>query len=290
MSDKVLVVISDALRWDYAFTHMYGELFDKETWARMKTKETFTAPCVCTMMSGLSPEEHGVSSFNMEMTVEDNLLNNHNSVMFSWNFGEEGRRNYTGISGDTNIRDDGVNLPTREQNKEGYIIDFFEEGEPDEDLVVYHSKITHKDYGRVNTSYNTTFTREDYEVGVEHMIDQMNDLMEVVPDDWVVIFTSDHGEGLGERGTKNHVKGSNKDNWVSEEKHPWLTEVPVVVNREIEIPTDIEQNDFRSLVEFFLGDYEEVPWDYEVDEITEPVMYDQMSDELEDRLQNLGYL
>lgn len=318
---NVLLVIADALRWDYASVELYGELFETETWARARTPATYTAVCLPTMLTGSN--DHGNRNFIRRVIPNDSLFHTHDSVMFSRQFGDGHKDPVLGFGEEGQFDIRGYSGSIFDHYYEQSFLDYLEERfgqqtldldaeSPDHKLVVYHSNITHHAYGMKDVSkHGYGIEREPYEHGVKHIKERMKEVIETIPDDWVVIFTSDHGEGLGERGIVEHssnpegledgwtTDAENVDEdieWDSVEMSPWTSEVPFVVNRDIDdlIPYEIDLTDIRPIVEYFLDDLDEIPQgDYNIE--SDIKFLGETGDEnvdadVEERLKDLGYM
>lgn len=304
-----MFIIADSLRWDYASTRMTGELFEEETWSRATAHDTYTAACMPTILTG--SRDHGNTDFLRRIKPTESLLHDHDSVMWSHTFGNEQSMLKFGEIGQFDIRG-------FEDNTEHEILDWLENEDELPELVVYHSMITHWPFGTgkggeediefedgiyIDDKRKYNWTHENYCLGVEDMIVRVQRIVDILDDDWTIILTADHGEGLGENGVRGHIedidtgvadwvhypeKVTEDVSWSGVEKNPWTTEVPFVVNRDDRMSyTDLKLVDFRSLV---TSEIDSVPTDFDV-EFEIEFLGDEYSDmtAVEEQLEHLGY-
>ena len=311
---KVMLIVADSLRWDYASSLMWGEMFDESVWTRMRTHDTYTAACMPTLLSGST--SHKNTDFLRRLIPSDSLLQDRDSVMWSHTFGNEKSMLKFGEPGQFDIR----GFDSNDENK---ILDWLDESESDElpELIVYHSLITHWPFGLeednddiefvdgvyIDDKRNFEWSHENYEKGVRSMVSRVRAIEELLPDEYTIVLTSDHGEGLGENGVMGHIedidtgvadwvhhpeKIEEEVSWSGVEKNCWTIEVPLAINdSDIELMNDMMLMDVRGVVENILDDesdhaiphfYEE--WDVEF-------LGDEYSDmgSVEEQLEALGY-
>lgn len=312
MTGDVHLVIADSLRWDFA-DHLEGifeDRYDRETWSRVVTPETFTAPCVSTILTGVDPEDHGVKDWNAgSLSFEDNLVQKYDATMFSPVFGDHDKKRIIEIPKTTTI---GLPKYSRTERPEQRVKDFLDTTSLDEfiddtgtDLVIYHSFITHAPWGTGGTEDATMiefsnnpeyYTHERYRRGPEDFVSWMRKLLEEsFDDDDVIIIVGDHGEGLPRDDDIDYIghmerireEGEVVD-YESVTKTPESTHVPLIVNRDLDLPEKIDLKDVRAIVESLLKDRGKINWDPDID-MTETTQ-DGITDEVRDRLEDMGYM
>lgn len=314
---RVCLIVADSLRWDYASIEMWGELFDEATWTQIETPDTYTAVCMPTLLSG--DPNHGNTDFLRRLAPSDSLTHNRDSVMWSHTFGNEKSMLKWGSEDEFDVR----GFDDIDENE---IVDWLDEYEAEEktddlpELIIYHSMITHFPFGAslnytdnveivdgiyVDDQDNYEYSRSNYERGVTDMALRVKTITELLPNDYTIVLTSDHGEGLGENGTKRHIndieadiewvfdpeKVSEDASWSGVEKTPWLTQVPLVINDpDVSIGHYDKLRNVRGIVEALLDDIKCTPrqyvTDWEIDFLGDE--YTDMESVME-QLEDLGY-
>lgn len=314
MSDKAMFIVADSLRFDYATSHMVGELFEEESWNRAIAHDTYTAACMPTILSG--SKNHGNTDFLRRIKPTSSLLHDHESVMWSHTFGNEKSMLKFGKKDQFDIRG-------FEDNTEHEILDWLEYEDELPELVVYHSMITHWPFGTgkggeediefedgiyIDDKRKYNWTHENYRIGVNDMIERVQEIADILEyftnDDWTIILTADHGEGLGENGVRGHIEDIDTGvadwvhnpeqvtedvSWSGVEKMPWTIEVPFVVNGHIPTNRDsMRLREMRSVVSGLLDTHvgtHDMP-KFEIDFLGDE--YTDMSG-VEQQLEDLGY-
>lgn len=282
---RVCLIVADSLRWDYTSVMMFNELFDEESWTKLDTPDTYTAACMPTLLTG--DNSHGNTDFLRRVISSDSLLHDRDTVMWSHTFGNEKSMLKWGEQDQFDIRG-------FEEKDELEIVDWINESESDElpELIVYHSMITHWPFGKypdenfvdgiyVEDKREYEWSRENYRKGVRDMKFRVNSIRRRLPDDYTIVLTSDHGEGLGENGVTGHIEDidtgvadwvhhpeqvSEDVSWKGVGLSPFTSEVPFVVNDENVDPTVMKNlRNVRGMVEALLDDDDEYQALYDVD-------------------------
>jgi len=309
--DGVVLIVADSLRWDFASTMMFGQLFREETWGRARTHGTYTAQCMPTILTG--DADHGNKNFLRELSASDSLAHGRDVKMFSEVFGGE----------DAVLRFENIEAESYSDSSEYRVLEWLNSRTALPELTVYHSLITHWPFGMGNGGDSEfremgemfedgnaqyEWSRENYRKGVTAMRQRVQQIEKKFGKDHLILLTADHGEMLQERGLESHVNQMDGyDNWgrnweiVDEsvewnpvDKNQWSTEVPVVLNRDVDFfPTEkMTLEDIRPIVEIVLsGELNYDPYESVDVEITpyDEVREDGVSDGVKDRLEDLGY-
>lgn len=303
----MILIIADSLRWDRA--QAYDMFEGSATWSRVRTPETFTAPCVSTILTGVRPENNGIrtwqdSPLTLPTIVDDGTLY---SPVFTDGSDDSA---IVEVSGPRTVK------LTKYGDGEPEIWDWWEqETFGSSEFLVYHSFISHKPWGLgcrsadaedlspfefINAGTDVC-TQEYYDMGVVDMIERIREIDDRT--DETIVVVGDHGEGLGERGVWDHGRERTyrgQSYTESVEKIPATTEVPLVVNRDDPlIPSELSLRDVRRICEYYREDLDEIPWDRSYPTVDDPVPHprdrddwgnDDLDDTVQDRLQDLGYL
>ncbi|MDF9745865.1 sulfatase-like hydrolase/transferase [Natrinema salsiterrestre] len=195
--DNVVIYISDSLRFDA----VPQRVSDTGIFAKAVAPSTYTGSSVPSLMTGVYPAQHRIWGFDNQLSSTPGLLDRKNSaydVNDIWDWPLE----MLGID----------DRPTFEElKKERRLADL---NEPF--VYVLHDKGGHLPYGYHPTEFESIkeylreFNDPDelrnlYHSSVEKSVDMFNEIVETLKDrniyqNTLVIFTSDHGELLGEYG------------------------------------------------------------------------------------------
>lgn len=263
----MILIVCDSLRYDFAIKYLKG-IFDTETWAKVHTLDTRTPLNLPTMYTGLTKEEHGVR-YPWDIV-------NYKTCLFDYFKSYITISRYLGWK--RGIHEDIPTLGAQKRTDEWerpnmyYPIpfnpvsmndnDIFEfvcrnEKERKWDLINYWSWITHYPYGIANLTSETCRAikneerllkmlnyesrKEWYLQGVLEMRDRIRSIRNMTSD--VIVVTSDHGEALGEDGIFGHPRLGEGG-----KLYPPLAEVPFIVNREMDIPSEFFQTDLMKII------------------------------------------
>ena len=305
---KVVLVVADSLRWDFASVELFGQIFNEETWARVVTPNTYTAHCMPTLLLG--DDTHGCSDFMRKITANSSLLHENDTVMWSDVFGGDKNVMQFGEEGEFDIR--GFSDSTEYE-----FLQWLDQTDELPELTIYHSMITHWPFGVgdggdsdvtfedgifVDDKSKYKWNRDNYRLGVEAIRQRLQHIEKVTDDDTVVVLTSDHGEGLGERGSTGHIVDEdaeadwvhNQDqitedkSWESNGNSIWKNEVPLVIGKDVELLEEYQLNQVRSIIASLLADGDlPIPHIYDVE--TEVEFMGKQDRDVEEQLRNLGY-
>lgn len=192
---NVVVFIADSLRFDY----LPDRVSNQGLTARTIAPSTYTATSLPSMMTGQYPATHRVWNFN-------NVLRNPPEIFTYPNSGMDLRNVWVDI-------DNPAQKPPNRvlQLKDQVTIDKVDEPF----TVVIHDKGAHAPYDFFNVEWDSSppyfkeyagedqFLRNEYEKGAKSAADRFFDVVDdlkerEVLEETLVIFTSDHGELLGE--------------------------------------------------------------------------------------------
>jgi len=305
---KVVLVVADSLRWDFASVELFGQIFNEETWARVVTPNTYTAHCMPTLLLG--DDNHGCSDFMRKITANSSLLHENDTVMWSDVFGGDKNVMQFGEEGEFDIR--GFSDSTEYE-----FLQWLDQTDELPELTIYHSMITHWPFGVgdggdsdvtfedgifVDDKSKYKWDRDNYRLGVEAIRQRLQHIEKVTDDDTVVVLTADHGEGLGERGSTGHIVDEdaeadwvhNQDqitedkSWESNGNSIWKNEVPLVIGKDVDIREEYQLNQVRSIIASLLADGDlPIPHIYDVE--TEVEFMGKQNRDVEEQLRNLGY-
>lgn len=225
MIRNVLIYISDAFRWD----HTPDTLLEEGTAFKTVAASIDTSTSIPSMMTGLNPPRHGVYSF-------DHRLSSTTTTMFDLEGFDTGFHNAAGPNDGLNhvLRQD--SLRTLDNLEPPFVYVERDHGghhpyrgiDYDKNLSTFRKEF----------SGNTEKTRETYadaaEASVKRFQDRMASLEERgLLEETLCVFTSDHGELLGEHGWVGHLSPV----------YPEVVYVPTVFHH-----PDIEKDNERSFI------------------------------------------
>lgn len=266
----MILIVADSLRHDYAKKYL-SDIFEEQTFSKIHTLDTRTPRNLPTMMTGLKPNEHNIN-FPWEVVDYEDCLFDHIddyitvSRYLGWRREHSGDMENMGaqkVTGDNNkpmlYPPIPFNPVTMNDN------DIFEYAVNYDGFILYWSWITHYPYGIANLTAETSpvLKKEErllkrlpkenrerwYLQGVREIKDRVRSIKNIT--DEPIIVTSDHGEALGEDGIYAHPRLSNGG-----ELYPPLAEVPFIVNRKVDIPSEFQQTEFKDIILQLYGDLE----------------------------------
>lgn len=222
LAQNIFIFVADSLRWDY----FPQSVADRGVAFETVAQTTFTAPSFTTLVTGLYPPQHGVFSFHHRLADSTKTIFECDGLNGGfWQAGETaGHEIYPILRQEekTSLSDLDEPFVHIERNDDPHL----PYGGTDATSVSEYFDTRGSDYERI---------REEYQRGVDLSVERfearLNELEEHgLLDDTLVIFTSDHGELLGERGTVSH----------SDPASPELAFVPTVF-----IHDDLSEDDFH---------------------------------------------
>lgn len=203
--ENVLLYVADAVRWDYTPDRIINKgLCAKSIAASIHSPSSFAS-----ILSGMHLPQHQVGQF--QDTLPSECFNLVTSLDMRANFANTINHKIGAADGGDDIISNTLNIPLTHP-------DNFEELEPPF-IFVERGKGGHSPYGPYDGdswdyyqdrgAMNSSQYAEEYREGVENDADWFQTRLEILADrglleDTLVIYTSDHGELLGERGMLAH--------------------------------------------------------------------------------------
>jgi arylsulfatase A-like enzyme len=187
--ENVVIFISDALRWDY----LPDEIASKGVTFKTVAQGGKTAISLPTLATGLRPQQHGVSSWGQRIPDGAGIFQ-YDQVDASFDNGGGPSNKLVGAEEVTSLSERDSSFVHMEHD----IAPHFPHGEFD----------SHKEYFR-SRGADIDLIREDYKSSVVQSQQNFENIYEIVKkqgiiDETLFIFTSDHGEILGEHGEIEH--------------------------------------------------------------------------------------
>lgn len=234
---NVYIYVGDAVRWDY----LPQRLRDRGLTVKTVASSIHSPTSFASIFSGRYLPQHQIEYFNDQLSVDSpHLLR---SAPESFQSGFANTINEKFVTSESSIIDDTL----RAEKVESSIIEtiespfiFVERGPGghapygDHSLTApeYFEKNAYKSKDRYAMDYQKSIQKD-----IDHFFDQVQTLEDRgISDDTLIIYTSDHGELLGEDGTLGH----------NSLIHPSLIYVPTVfIHPMIDRDTDIKQKVFR---------------------------------------------
>jgi arylsulfatase A-like enzyme len=196
LAQNVFIFVADSLRFDY----LPQSVADRGVAFETVAQTTFTAPSFTTLTTGLYPPQHGVLSWQYRLAESTKTVFDCDGVNGGfWQVGEvAGHEIYPILrqEGKTALSDLDEPFVYIERNDDPHL----PYAGTDASSVDEYFRTRGNDCERIRREY-----RGGVELSVERFEARLNELEERgLLDDTLVIFTSDHGELLGERGTVSH--------------------------------------------------------------------------------------
>lgn len=268
----MILIMADSLRYDFATEYLKG-VFPEESWSSFDAIETFTAPVIASVFTGLPPEKTGmkgqglIDAFTREIPADacKNLLFNHfeSWITISRLIGNgpkwlppSRREQFTFLppikwNAVSNNDDDVLEYVGR---KWSYVTDEWW------DLIFYHSWLTHGPWGidcygpkelpcvvncdRLMRRQSIAENHAWYKLGVDDFKTRLMAFKNISRNFETVIVFADHGEDLGEGFGGGHYAGASL---------PELRRVPIWINRDEQIPDDISHTTLKDwIVEMYV--------------------------------------
>lgn len=222
LAQNIFIFVADSLRWD----HLPQSAADRGVTFKTAAQSTFTAPSFATLVSGLYPPQHGVFAWTYRMSDGiQTILDQEDLNGGFWQAGEIAGHEIFPIlrqERKTSLSDIEEPFVYLERNDDPHVP--YAESDAPSAPDYYRSRGS--DYQRI---------QREYQRGVETSVGQFEARLNELDnrgllDDTLVIFTSDHGELLGEYGAVSHNNPAS----------PELTFVPTVF-----IHDDLTREDFQ---------------------------------------------
>jgi arylsulfatase A-like enzyme len=197
MVENVFIYASDSLRWD----HLPESVRDRGVAFETVAQSLFSAPSFATIATGLYPQQHGVLDWQHRMPDSVGTIFELEGVDAGfWQAGEiAGHEIYPILrqEGKTELADLSEPFVYLERNDDPHVP--FADSGADSAREYYDTRGT--DYDRIREEY-----RHGAEVSAERFAERLDELDDRgVLEDTLVVFTSDHGELLGEHGEMAHT-------------------------------------------------------------------------------------
>lgn len=197
MVKNVLIYVSDSLRWD----HLPKSVSDQGVSFKTVAQSLFSAPSFATLATGLYPQQHGVLDWHHRMPDAVETIFELDDVDAGfWQAGKTaGRAIYPILRQDGKSRLHDLSEPFiyLERNDDPHVP--FAGSGVDSAQEYYETRGS--DWNRIREEY-----RHGADVSAERFADRLSELEERgILDDTLVVFTSDHGELLGEHGEVAHT-------------------------------------------------------------------------------------
>ena len=213
---KVLLVSIDGLRPDAIMNNEFvKELMATSSYTfHAKTiNPSITLPAHTSMFYGVEPETHGVinnsaiKSFDLGNGITETLANagKSSAIFYDWQMLKT-------LTSNESVKHTFISGKATESGKENYE----ESATALSDAAIKHIKETPTDftflyYGLTDEMGHTyKWMSDKYTWAIEHVFENLQRVLAEVPDDYVVIITSDHGGG-GSFGAKDHGSEHPKD-------------------------------------------------------------------------------
>ena len=222
LARNVFIFVADSLRWD----HLPNSIANRGVTFETVAQTTFTAPSFTTLVTGLYPLQHGVLTWTHRLSDTTETIFDCDGINSGfWQAGEiAGHEIYPILrqKDKTELSDLSEPFVYIERNDDPHL----PYGGTNATSVGEYFQTRGSDYARIRREY-----RHGVKLSVERFEARLDELEEYgLLDDTLVIFTSDHGELLGERGTVSH----------NDPACPELTFVPTVF-----IHDDLSKSDFH---------------------------------------------
>jgi len=257
----MILILADSLRNDFATKYLKG-IFPEESWSSFRSVETLTPIVLASIATGKPPSETGVQYFTDVVNEEacDNILfdNFDSYVTISRLLGAgpgivppARRQNIYMLkpikwNAESNHDDDVLQYIGKKWSlATDYWVDF----------IFYHSWLTHGPWGidnygpaelpcvmntdRLMRRNSLEDNKKWYKLGIDDFAIRLREIREITNNQETIIITADHGEDLGEGGGKGHYAGAELEE---------LRTVPIWINRDVEIPEDINHLNLKDFV------------------------------------------
>lgn len=193
---NVYVFVADSLRWD----HLPESVAERGVAAKTVAQSLFSAPSFATLATGRYPIEHGVHNWPDRISRDVKTVFELDGVSGGfWQPGERAGHEIYPIlrqSGKTTLDDVESPFVFVHRNADPHV-PFAGSDEPTAEAY-------YESHGR-----DSDRIRADYRRGVEHSVEAFEDVLDDLArrgllEETLVVFTSDHGEVLGEHGEYGH--------------------------------------------------------------------------------------
>lgn len=205
---NVFVYMADALRYDYAVSHL-ETIQDGNNIVKTISGGLFTPPCVSTIISGLAPPRHGVYSFSNPLKKENTtIFDLVNGSRRTYGLNKTFMQEISSIEDTEDPKEWEQYLNTLEEPFACVKRDLYThapynqewEGRGEFDSLDGYLKSRLPDTEAIIKDYKDSISKVEQRFLSDIEILRKNGLLE----DTLIIFTSDHGELLGEYGLFGH--------------------------------------------------------------------------------------
>lgn len=197
MMENVVIYVADSLRWD----HLPQAMYDRGVAFKTVAQSLFSAPSFATLATGLYPQQHGVFDWENRMPEEvKTLFELEGTASGFWQAGDVAGHEIYPI-----LRQDGKTALADLDEPFVYL-----ERNDDPHVPFAGTDASSAEEYYATREGNWTRMREEYRSGAAASVERFGELLAELDDrgireETLVVFTSDHGELLGEHGEVGHT-------------------------------------------------------------------------------------
>lgn len=253
----MILVVADSLRYDFAKEYLF-DVFKTESFTKVIARGTWTPPTFVTILTGLTPDKHGVRIWWDKANYNRCLFDYFRSWETISYLLAEGPFNKPDALLQTESKGLKIFHPLPFNAVSNNEHEVFASIHRNPDLVLYHSYYTHFPYGIANFHCGGYFTQGSYQQdlhnktheeiknmyrwGVLELKDRLRQIEEITDGRELIIVTADHGELLKDRGSSWITHGANRPHWSE------ILEVPFFINREWDFKDVYNQEEVLDLI------------------------------------------